>query len=60
MNKNQSHFTTARLLTKTKLKVSRARLQYGFKKIEDATDYFINLGLKTHRELIKEQKNGTV
>lgn len=57
MNKNQSHFTTARLLTKTKLKVSRARLQYGFKKIEDATDYFINLGLKTHRELVRKHKD---
>lgn len=57
MNKNQPQFTTARLLTKTKLKVSRARLQYGFKKIEDATDYFINLGLKTHRELIRKQRD---
>ena len=59
MNKNQPHFTTARLLTKTKLKVSRARLQYGFKKIEDATDYFINLGLKTHKELLKQKREVT-
>ena len=59
MNKNQPKFTTARLLTRTKMRVRRTYLSDGFIKLESAIDYYIRLGMKAHKQLKREKREAT-